>query len=88
MFSENDYVEAHFRTFSDGIWTAFVFLTMDGWRMNFQSGFDYYEYDEECELSERELIFTFWFALNILLIILFSKFFIFDDQLISFCQAL
>ena len=88
MFSENDSVEAHFRTFSDRIWTAFVFLTMDGWRMNFQSGFDYYEYDEESELSERELIFTFWYALNILLIILFSKFFIFDDQLISFCQAL
>jgi len=72
MFSENDFVEAHFRTFLDGIWTAFVFLTMDGWRMNFQAGFDYYEYSEN-PLSERELIFTFWYVVNILLIILFSK---------------
>ena len=73
MFSENDFVEAHFRTFLDGIWTAFVFLTMDGWRMNFQSGFDFYEYSENSDLSERELIFTFWYVVNILLIILFSK---------------
>lgn len=72
MFSENDFVEAHFRTFLDGIWTAFVFLTMDGWRMNFQSGFDFYEYSENSDLSERELIFTFWYVVNILLIILFS----------------
>lgn len=46
---------------------------MDGWRMNFQAGFDFYEYSENSELSERELIFTFWYVVNILLIILFSK---------------
>ena len=74
MFVESEYVQEHFKTFQDGIWTAFVFLTMDGWRMNFQSGFDFYDYGKDTELGDRELIFIFWYFVNILLIILFSKF--------------
>ncbi|CAG5104773.1 Oidioi.mRNA.OKI2018_I69.chr1.g1527.t1.cds [Oikopleura dioica] len=72
MFVESEYVQEHFKTFQDGIWTAFVFLTMDGWRMNFQSGFDFYDYGKDTELGDRELIFIFWYFVNILLIILFS----------------
>jgi len=65
FFEETHYMRKHFSDFAEGMWTNFIILTQDGWRLKYQDGFrEYYDETKQPNMEQRSSNFLVWYLLT------------------------